>query len=228
VGAASPRGDPTVTSGSTLGDGCRSRPRSGRAAYACPSSTPSSRSSRASALCGAGCEVRVWSSPAPSTGSSVDVSAGARVPLRPGGDDSGRPDRTPRLRAFERSFMRAGAAPAASQLVAVQIREDVAPLADTPALDELRDELSPEGRSVSLELVVPGHAPNGTARSGSVQAGKWCRDWRHRAAGASRAAFAVAPGNQGTPRRRRRSSSRAHARRSRAAPRAPPRRARPC
>jgi hypothetical protein len=45
----------------------------------------------------------------------------------------------------------------------------VASLADSPALDELPDALSPEGREVTLELVVPRHDTNGTARSWRVQ-----------------------------------------------------------
>ncbi len=38
-------------------------------------------------------------------------------------------------------------------------------LADTPALHELGDELSPEGGAVALELVIPGHDANGTVGS---------------------------------------------------------------
>lgn len=75
----------------------------------------------------------------------------------------------PDLRILERSLVRARAAPAASLRVAVQVRQNMAPLADTPPLDELSDEPSPESRSVSLELVVSGHGTNGTAprRQGS-------------------------------------------------------------
>ena len=40
----------------------------------------------------------------------------------------------------------------------------MAPLADTPSLDELSNEPSPEGGSVALELVVSGHGTNGTVR----------------------------------------------------------------
>lgn len=71
---------------------------------------------------------------------------------------------TPRLRSLERSLVCARAAPAASLSVAVQVRQNVAPLADSPSLDELGDEPSPEGGAVALELVVSGHGANGTAR----------------------------------------------------------------
>jgi hypothetical protein len=67
--------------------------------------------------------------------------------------------------------VRARATPAASALVAVQIREYVASLADSPALDELPDALSPERRQVTLEFIVPGHETNGSDRSGSVYVG---------------------------------------------------------
>jgi hypothetical protein len=67
--------------------------------------------------------------------------------------------------------MRTRATPAASALVAVQIREYVASLADSPALDELSNALAPERRQVTLEFVVPGHETNGSARSGSVYVG---------------------------------------------------------
>ena len=53
--------------------------------------------------------------------------------------------------------MCACAAPAASLPVAVQIRQNVAPLADSPSLDELSVEPSPEGGSVTLKLVISGH-----------------------------------------------------------------------
>lgn len=59
--------------------------------------------------------------------------------------------------SLERSLVCACAAPAASLPVAVQIRQNVAPLADSPSLDELSDEPSPEGGSVALQLVVSGH-----------------------------------------------------------------------
>jgi len=60
--------------------------------------------------------------------------------------------------------MSARAAPTASLSVAVQVRQDVAPLAGSPSLDELGVEPSPEGRSVALELVASGHRSNGTVR----------------------------------------------------------------
>jgi hypothetical protein len=53
--------------------------------------------------------------------------------------------------------MRARAAPAASPSVAVEVRQNVASLADPPSLDELKIEPSPEGGSVTLKLVVSGH-----------------------------------------------------------------------
>jgi len=67
--------------------------------------------------------------------------------------------------------MRARATPAASALVAVQVRKYVASLADSPALDELPNALSSERREVTLKFVVPGHEANGSARSGSVYVG---------------------------------------------------------
>ena len=70
----------------------------------------------------------------------------------------------PGLRFLERSLVCARAAPAASLPVAVQIRQNVAPLADSPSLDELSVEPSPEGGSVALKLVVSGHHANGTVR----------------------------------------------------------------
>ena len=73
------------------------------------------------------------------------------------------------LHGFERPLMCASAAPAASQRVAVQVRENVAALADSPSINELLDALSPEGREVPLELVVSGHNTNGTGGSGSVE-----------------------------------------------------------
>ena len=59
-----------------------------------------------------------------------------------GGYTKTRPD----LRGLELSLMRARATPAPSELVAIQVRQDMASLADSPALDELPDALSPEGR----------------------------------------------------------------------------------
>jgi hypothetical protein len=53
--------------------------------------------------------------------------------------------------------VRASTAPAAALLVAVQLREYVAPLADSPSLYEVLDPLLPKGRVVALELVVSGH-----------------------------------------------------------------------
>jgi hypothetical protein len=38
----------------------------------------------------------------------------------------------------------------------------VAPLTNSPSLDELGDQSSPEGGPVALELVVSGHGINGT------------------------------------------------------------------
>jgi len=40
----------------------------------------------------------------------------------------------------------------------------VAPLANSPSLDELGDQPSPEGSAVALELVVSGHGTNGSDR----------------------------------------------------------------
>jgi hypothetical protein len=65
--------------------------------------------------------------------------------------------RPPAYRRLERSLVRACAAPAASLPVAVQVRQNVAPLASSPSLNELGVELSPEGDSVALKLVVSGH-----------------------------------------------------------------------
>jgi hypothetical protein len=65
-------------------------------------------------------------------------------------------------RALERSLMAASAAPAATLPVAVQVRENVATLADSPPLDELPDEPSPEGGTVALKLVVSAHGANGS------------------------------------------------------------------
>jgi hypothetical protein len=65
-------------------------------------------------------------------------------------------------RSLERSLMAASAAPAASLPVAVQIRENVATLADSPPLDELSDEPSPKGGTVALKLVVSAHGANGS------------------------------------------------------------------
>jgi hypothetical protein len=64
--------------------------------------------------------------------------------------------------------MRARATPATSELVAVQVGQHMAPLADSPALDELPDALSPKGSQVLLELAVPGHVTNGSSRRGRV------------------------------------------------------------
>jgi hypothetical protein len=58
--------------------------------------------------------------------------------------------------------MAARAAPAASLTVAVQVRENVPTLADSPPLDELSDEPSPEGGTVKLKLVVSAHGANGS------------------------------------------------------------------
>jgi hypothetical protein len=65
-------------------------------------------------------------------------------------------------RSLERSLMAARAAPAASLPVAVQVRENVATLADSPPLDELSDEPSPKGGTVALKLVVSAHGANGS------------------------------------------------------------------
>ena len=64
--------------------------------------------------------------------------------------------------SLERSLVCACAAPAASLPVAVQIRENVASFADSPSLDELCDEPSPDSGSVALQLVVSGHGADGT------------------------------------------------------------------
>ena len=61
--------------------------------------------------------------------------------------------------------MCACAAPAASPSVAVQIRQNVASLADSPSLDELSVQPSPEGGSVMLKLVISGHGAKGTVGS---------------------------------------------------------------
>ena len=61
------------------------------------------------------------------------------------------------------------AAPAASLLVAVQVRQNVALLADSPSLDELPDQLSPEGCSVALELVVSRHTTHASRAAGSLK-----------------------------------------------------------
>jgi hypothetical protein len=66
------------------------------------------------------------------------------------------------FRSLERSLVCACAAPAASLPVAVQIRQDVASLARSPSLDELRVEPSPERGAVAFELVATGHRSNGT------------------------------------------------------------------
>ena len=73
------------------------------------------------------------------------------------------------FRSLERSLVGARAAPAASLLVPVQVRQDVASLADSPSLDELPDQLSPEGCSVALELVVSGHTTNASRAAGSLK-----------------------------------------------------------
>ena len=64
--------------------------------------------------------------------------------------------------SLEGSLVCACAAPAASLPVAVQIRQNVALLADSPTFDELRVEPSPEGRSVALKFIISGHGANGT------------------------------------------------------------------
>ena len=53
--------------------------------------------------------------------------------------------------------------PAASLPVAVQVVRTW-PLAGSPSLDELSDEPSPEGDSVTLKLVASGHRSNATVR----------------------------------------------------------------
>ena len=63
----------------------------------------------------------------------------------------------PSLVRLERSLVCARAAPAASLPVAVQVSQNVASLASSPSPDELGVELSPEGDSVALKLVVSGH-----------------------------------------------------------------------
>ena len=75
------------------------------------------------------------------------------------------------LRCLEFPLVRARTTPTASELVAVQVSQNVASLADSPALDELSDSLSPEGREVTLKLIVPGHDTKGRARSRSVYVG---------------------------------------------------------
>jgi len=70
----------------------------------------------------------------------------------------------PGFRSLVRSLVCACAAPAASLPVAVQVRQNVAPLAGSPSLDELSVEPSPEGGSVALKLVASEHRSNGTVR----------------------------------------------------------------
>ena len=60
-------------------------------------------------------------------------------------------------RCLECSLVAASATPAATLPVAVQISENVPAFADSPPLDELGDEPAPEGGTVALLLVVPGH-----------------------------------------------------------------------
>ena len=72
--------------------------------------------------------------------------------------------RPPAYRRLERSLVCACAAPAASLPVAVQIRQNVASFTDSPSLDELMVEPSPEGGSVALKLVASEHRSNGTVR----------------------------------------------------------------
>jgi hypothetical protein len=67
------------------------------------------------------------------------------------------PSPTGGFRRLERSLVCACAAPAASLPVAVQVSQNVASLASSPSPDELGVELSPEGDSVALKLVVSGH-----------------------------------------------------------------------
>ena len=73
------------------------------------------------------------------------------------------------FRSLERSLVSARAAPAASLLIAVQVRQNVAVLADSPSLDELSDQLSPDGCSVALDLVVSGHTTNANREAGSLK-----------------------------------------------------------
>ncbi len=73
------------------------------------------------------------------------------------GDEPALPGRHSGVRSPEGSLVCACAAPAASLPVAVQVRQNVPALANSPALDELSDEPSPKGRSVALMLVVSGH-----------------------------------------------------------------------
>jgi hypothetical protein len=79
-------------------------------------------------------------------------------------------ERTLHLR-LELSLVSARATPAASELVAVQLRENMSSLADAPTLDELPNALSPEGCEVPLEFIVPGHHTNGSDHPASVQLG---------------------------------------------------------
>jgi hypothetical protein len=72
--------------------------------------------------------------------------------------------------------MAARAAPAASLTVAVQVRENVPTLADSPPLDELSDEPSPEGGTVKLKLVVSAHGANGSDHFLSCRLSCWQKE----------------------------------------------------
>ena len=61
--------------------------------------------------------------------------------------------------------MAARAAPAATLPVAIQVREDMTPFADSPTIDEVRDDPASESGPMALELIVSGHGANGTVRS---------------------------------------------------------------
>jgi hypothetical protein len=90
--------------------------------------------------------------------SALILARGAPLLRGSGGDRASNPCfRPPAHRRLERSLVCACAAPAASLPVAVQVRQNVAPLAGSPSLDELGVEPSPEGDSVALKLVVSGH-----------------------------------------------------------------------
>ena len=81
--------------------------------------------------------------------------------MRPGATNPGlRPH--PGFGSLERSLVCACAGPVASLLVAVQIRENVASLADSPSLDEFSDEPTPDSGSVALQLVTSGHGADGS------------------------------------------------------------------
>ncbi len=66
--------------------------------------------------------------------------------------------------SLERSLVYARAAPAATLSVAIQVREDVTPFADSPTIDEVRDDPASESGTMALELIVSGHGANGTVR----------------------------------------------------------------